>query len=127
MVYGRRSYKRYHRRYRKLTKASIYGNRSARAQSRQIARINSRVNHISRSLRPDVRTAYFTYEHVFSNSAANANWDFQSINPWYTSFNGTDAPDQYTPPNGNLCKAKGLTIRFLTQYSDNYNFSTPTE
>lgn len=48
--------RRYNRRGRKLSKANIYGNRSARSQAGQIAALNRKINYISRRDRPEVKT-----------------------------------------------------------------------
>lgn len=48
--------KRYSRRNRKLTKANIYGNRSARSQAGQIAALNRKINYISKRDRPEIKT-----------------------------------------------------------------------
>ena len=47
MVYGRRYRKRYSKRNRTLSKVNIAANRNARAQSKQIAALNRKVNYIA--------------------------------------------------------------------------------
>lgn len=54
-----RSFRRYRRgrtrRFRKLSKANIYGNRSARAQAGQIAALNRKVNKVIRRDKPEYK------------------------------------------------------------------------
>ena len=117
MPYFRR-YRKGYRRNRKLTKANIYGNRSARAQSRQIARINSRLNYISKINRPEVLTLWRTYERTFSNSTLAQNYEVEwFINPWADSYAGRSFTDSL---QGAYCRAKGFNFDCITEYSDNY-------
>lgn len=123
MPYYRKNRK--YRKYNKLTKSSIYSNRSAKAQSKQIARINSKVNYIQRSLKPEILVGYLMNSHTFTNSSISLNWDFMSIYPWMT-FTHTDNAASSSGKfdiQGNQCRAKGLTIRLVSQYSDNWNDS----
>lgn len=116
------SFRRYRKssgRYRKLTKASIYGNRSARAQSRQIARINTKLNRYIRQNRPEIRTIFRNYSHEFTNSALNSNYSGVSLSPFSATYTADDNVYS-TEPEGNFCRCKGISVRLITQYSDNW-------
>ena len=120
MPYFRRNRNRTNRRYKRLTKASILSNRSARSQSRQIARLNSKVNYIRKSLRPETLVGYNMYDHTFTNSSMSLNWDFSSIQPWGGFTHTDNAASSGHTIQGNHCTAKGLSIRMVVQYSDNW-------
>ena len=117
MPYFRR-YRKTNRRNRKLTKANIYGNRSARAQSRQIARINSKVNYLTKINRPEILTLWKTYERTFTNATLSSNYETEwFINPWQDVYAGRSFNDSL---QGTYCRAKGFNFDCITEYSDNY-------
>ena len=58
-----RRYRRYYRRNRKLTKASILTNRGAKAQSKQIAALNRKVNYLAKANRPEVLIKFINGSH----------------------------------------------------------------
>lgn len=121
MVSFRRSRKGY-RRNRKLSKANIYGNRSAKSQSRQIAAINSKLNRYIKQNRPEIRTIFRTYSHEFNNSALNSNYSGVSLSPYSANFTADD--NVYSvEPEGNFCRCKGISVRLITQYADNWRDS----
>lgn len=124
MPYFRRN-RRYRKSNNKLTKSNIYANRSARAQSRQIAKLNSKVNYIRKSLKPEILVGYLMNNHTFTNSSISLNWDFMSIYPWMTFTHTDNASSSGGTFNiqGNQCRSKGLTVRLVSQYSDNWNDS----
>ena len=61
--------KRYYRRNRRLTKSSILANRSAKAQSKQIAALSRKVNIIAKANKPEFRSIWIKYNHEFTNSS----------------------------------------------------------
>lgn len=119
MPYFRRSRRTYRRR-RRLTKAGILANRSARSQSRQIARLNSKVNHISRTLRPDTRTMFKNFSFNFTNGSLNENWAYEYLMPWGTSYTGDDQASGSLSIEGNFVRCKGISIKMIAQYADNW-------
>lgn len=68
MVYKKRTYKkrRYYRR-KKLSKANIFGNKSAKGQAKQIYSLNKKINRIEKQTKPEMKI----YE--------NTNWMEDSI------------------------------------------------
>ena len=118
MVYGKRRYSRA-RRARKLTTARIYANRSARSQSRQIARINRRLNYVAKITRPEVRIMWINWGHTFTNSTLAANYSGDWMSPWRSSYTGDDEVTTVVPA-GNFCRCKGVSLKLIAQYSDNW-------
>ena len=116
MVSFRRSRKGY-RRGRKLTKASIYANRSARAQSRQIARLNSKVNYLTKQNRPEILTKYWTYTRTFTNASLASNYEIYTYNPW----NGGSGDIGSAAPEGNFVRCKGISVKLNVEYSDSWS------
>lgn len=117
MAYFRR-YRKGYRRNRKLTKASIYANRSARSQSRQIAKLNSKVNYLTKQNRPEVLSKYWTYTRTFTNSSLASNYEIYTWNPWSGNGSGdTGSAD----PTGNFARCKGISIRLNVEYSDSWS------
>nr|WGN90622.1 capsid protein [Banfec virus 1] len=69
MVYGKRYNRRRYRRNRKLTKANIYLNKSARSQAKQINALNRKISYIAKRDRPETKVLYKPpVGSVFSNS-----------------------------------------------------------
>lgn len=109
------------RRYRKrnnfvLSKKSIYGSRSARAQSNQIAALNRKINYIAKRDRPEIKivsNGSSTYK--FTNGLGSSIWaqvDMPVPSPSSPADNGMV---------GNQCHMKNLYFNFYTEY---YNSST---
>lgn len=122
MVYFRR-YRKTYRRNRKLSKANIYANRSARAQSRQIAKLNSRVNYLAKQNRPEIYTKYWTYTRTFTNASLSSNYEIYTWNPW-TGGSG-DLGD--TTPEGNFARSKGISFKINVEYSDDWADDTASQ
>lgn len=112
-----RRYRKVYRRNRKLTKASILSNRSARSQSKQIARLNSKVNYLTKQNRPEVLTKYWTYTRTFTNASLASNYEIYTYSPW----NGGSGDVGSTSPTGNFARSKGITVRFNVEYSDSWS------
>ena len=113
--YARRNYKR-----SKLTKSNIYLNRGAKAQSKQIAALNRKINYLAKTNRPEVLTKFVNYELTFTNGTFNENYHMFGFNPYYTSYSGDDEADADTDLQGNFNRCKGITLNLIAQYSDNW-------
>lgn len=116
MAYFRR-YRKNYRRNRKLTKATIYGNRSARAQSRQIARLNSKVNYLTKQNQPEIYTKYWTYARTFTNASFASNYEIYSWNPWI----GGSGDLGSSSPHGNFARSRGISFKLNVEYSDSWS------
>lgn len=114
--YRRRSFKR----GRKLTTARIVANRSARAQSFQIAKLNKRISAVAKATRPEVLVKYVNKEMEFTNSAFSTNFNQIDFDPYYTSYAGDDDADADINLQGNFNRCKGISLKLVTQYSDNW-------
>ena len=118
MAYGRR-YRKHYRRNRKLTKAYIYGNRSARAQSKQIATLNRKVNYIAKAHKPETRTMWREIENTFTNSSFSGNYMHWGFDPWTSTYNGgDDTVDNTFELEGNYCRCLSLSFNGLFEYTD---------
>ena len=69
-----RTGRRYSRRRGKLTKARIYLNRGAKAQSKQRAALNRKVNWLAKVNKPELRVIYRNWSHTFTNSTLASNY-----------------------------------------------------
>lgn len=116
MVYRKR---RTYKRNRKLTKAYIYGNRSARAQSKQIAKLNSKINYLTKQNKPEILTRWVSLDRTFTNAALASNYEVYFWNPWTTIYSGTS--DYSGTPNGTFARLKNINVRFNVEYSDNWS------
>lgn len=115
MVY----YKRYKKNYRKnrsskvLKNRYIYGNKSASAQSKQIAALKTRLNYFARQNRPEIKTKFASSSaFTFDNSAASNTW---KAYPTVGLYGGTADNDRV----GNFVRVKSLTWYFTFEYYDN--------
>lgn len=109
--YGRRSYRRRYRRGRKLTKASIYGNRSARSQAGQIARLNSKVNYIARRTKPEIHVLNSgNFDKSFTSNAFAATYYLYQM-PLPTAGSAGDSGFA-----GNQCHMISLTLHGYAEY-----------
>lgn len=106
--YTRTGYKRYRRRRNALTTRNITARTSARSQSRQLLALRNRINAVARNCRQE--TQLFTSEgsDTFTNS----------------TFATTNTVHIVTPAGaaiaGQWMRSKGLSIRGVVEYSDNY-------
>lgn len=113
--YSRRNYKR-----SKLSKVNIYTNRGAKAQSKQIAALSRKVNILAKANRPEIRILYRNWSHTFSNGSLAANYDVSALGPWSTSYTGDDQAAGSVDIQGNYCRCKGISVKMVSQYSDNW-------
>lgn len=113
--YRKRNYKR----KRNLTKASILANRSARSQSKQIAKLNSKVNYLTRQNKPEILTRFVSLARSFTNSALASNYEVYFWNPWTTIYAGSK--DYSDSLNGDFCRCKSINVRFNVEYSDSWS------
>ena len=111
--------RKYHRRNRKLSKAYIYGNRSAKAQSKQIAALSRKINYVAKQNRPETRTMWREVQQTFTNSTFSGNFDYFTFNPWMATYNGgDDTVDNTFELEGNYCKCLSLMFNGLFEYTD---------
>lgn len=108
------------RRYRKrnnrvLSKKSIYGSRSARAQSNQIAALNRKINYISRRDKPETK--------IVNSSVYNKRFTSKLLSDVYTVV----VPALPTPSGtsdsgmvGDVCHMKSFKLNLYCEY---YNTS----
>lgn len=116
MPFRRRKYIKHSRR---LTKSNILANRSAKAQSKQIAALSRKVNILTKANRPEVLTRYVNYERTFTNASLASNYEVYWWNPWYVGASGNK--DYGDALQGQFCKSKGLNVRFNIEYSDSWS------
>ena len=113
--YGR---KRFHK--RKLTTSKILANKSARAQSFQIARINRRISYLAKANRPEVRCIAREFENTFSNDTFSSNFMTTTMSPWIGSYIIDDQASGSMNFEGNFMRTKGYYLRLISQYTDNW-------
>ena len=114
MVYRRRTL---YRRKRRLTKSSILANRSAKAQSRQIASLNRKVNILTKANRPEILSLWRTFQRTFTNSALASNYDVS----WYVSPWSPSGGKTFGTLQGAFCRSKGFTFNCVVEYSDSWS------
>ncbi|UPW41441.1 capsid protein [Dipodfec virus UA23Rod_5718] len=119
MAYGRRKYTKRAGRRGRLTTARIYGNRSARAQSYQIAKINRTLHTYMKRNRPEIRVMFRTVDKTFTNNMFSNNFDYFTLQPWQGSYNGGNDDVAGDELQGNYCRCKGLTFKGVFEYGDN--------
>lgn len=125
MVYARGRFRKNYRLRRRLTKASIYANKSARAQSRQIARLNSKVNYLTRQNRPEILTLWRTFSRTFTNASLASNYETGwYVHPWTNNFTGRSFNDDL---QGNYCRIKGFSWDGIVEYSDDWSNSNASQ
>lgn len=103
--YRRRNY-RYSR--RRLSNRTLFSKTSAKSQARQIAALRNRINTVERNNRPETQLHTVTEGATFSNST------FAATNQkWILSVAGSNMVGQWL-------RSKGLSLRGVAEYSDNY-------
>ena len=116
-----RNYKKSNRRNRKLSKAYIYANRGAKAQSRQIAKLNSKVNRLSRLTKPEVLCRIYKVSYTFKNDTFSNTWGLVPFSPWTTTnMIGGDGQNNDSIIEGTFARARSFQLRLIAQYSDNH-------
>lgn len=116
-----RYHKRYNRRNRRLAKSNILTNRSAKAQSKQIAALSRKVNVLAKASKPEIRNIWVKYNHDFTNSSLNQSFHGTAIHPWLGTYAGSDQASDTYELEGNFCRAKGLSVKIVTQYNEFQN------
>lgn len=106
--YTRTGYKRYRRRRSALTTRNITARTSARSQSRQIMALRNRVTNVERNCRPETQLHTITSGATFSNSTFAATYQ-----QWLLTVAGNSITGQWL-------HSKGLSLRGIVEYSDNY-------
>ena len=120
MVYGSKRYTRRFKRYNKLTKANIYLNRSARAQSKQIATLSRKVNYLAKNNKPEVLIKFVNFTHQFTNSALNTNFKYSTLSPWSNSFTGDDQAAGSVALEGNFVRMKNISVKCIAEYANDF-------
>ena len=120
MVYGRRYRKRYSKHYRTLSKVNIAANRNARAQSKQIAALNRKVNYIARSNKSEIRTKFSAVTHQFTNSSLATNYYSFSLSPWSQTYTGDDNAAGENTIEGNFNRCKGISFNAIFEYTNDF-------
>lgn len=101
----RRNY-RYNR--RRLSNSTLFNKTSAKSQARQIAALRNRINNVERNNRPETQLHTGTSGATFNNSNFSA-----THQNWVISLPGTSMTGQWV-------RSKGLSLRGVVEYSDNY-------
>lgn len=113
--YGKRSFKRYYRRYpRVLRTSSIFGRTSAKSQARQIAALRRRISRVSRNCAPEIKT--------YTGQAETVNYSSQTLSSYYKIY-PLIVPSEGTGPDdrlGNQINVKKLHLYLTGEY---YNTS----
>ena len=117
--YASRYHRRSNRRSRTLSKVNIAGNRSARAQSRQIAALSRKVNILSRTTRPETLIKFVNFNAAFTNGALSENFKAMALSPFTATYTSDDDV-QNANLKGNFNYCKGISLKVLSQYSDNW-------
>ena len=112
--------RKHYRRSRKLTKANIYANRGAKAQSKQIAALNRKVNYLAKVNKPELRIIYRNWSNTFTNSTLSSNFAITQLAPWNATYTGDDQAAGDYALEGNFCRCKGISVKLISQYSDNW-------
>lgn len=110
--------RKYTKRSRRLSKSYILTNRSAKAQSRQIASLNRKVNILTKQNRPEIMTRWVALTRTFTNSSLASNYDIYYWNPWSTLYTGTG---DFATIDGNFARNKGISVKFNIEYSDSWS------
>lgn len=105
-----RSYRRRNYRYnrRRLSNRNVFNKTSAKSQARQIATLRNRINAVARNNRPETQLHTGTAGATFNNSEFSATYQ-----NWVISLPGNSMTGQWV-------HSKGLSLRGLFEYSDNY-------
>lgn len=111
MAYGRKRYNyRRRRSSRNLRNSYIYGNKTAKAQAKQIATLRNRINYFARINRPEIKSKFSgSSAFTFDNSAVSNTW---KVYPGVSPEAGT-GNDQRT---GDFIRVKSLTWYFTFEY-----------
>lgn len=106
--------RRSRRRSRKLTKANIYGNRSARSQAGQIAALNRKINAVSKRTKPEL--------HVLCSQNNAFTFTSNALSSVYNRFI-MDLPTPNSPADnafvGDMCHMLSLTLHAYAEYFNN--------
>lgn len=104
----KRAYKHL-RRYRKtLAGRNVTQYMSARAQARQILALRNRISAVARNCRPETQLHTFTGGATFNNNTFAATYQ-----QWLLTVAGNNITGQWL-------HSKGLSVRGVVEYSDNY-------
>lgn len=120
-AYGYRRSKRYSKSKRVLSKVNVAANRSARAQSKQIAALTRRVNYIAKVNKPEVRIKFVNFNYLLTNSALASNFrQLSTLSPWSNTYTGDDAATSQNELEGNFNRCKGISVKLITEYANNF-------
>lgn len=113
--------KRYSKSRRVLSKVNIAANRSARAQSKQIATLSRKLNYIAKQNRPEIRIKFANFSETLMNSALAQNFrTLNTLSPWSNTYTGDDAATSQNELEGNFNRCKGITLNMITEYTNDY-------
>lgn len=108
MAYFKRYNSNRRRRRSTLSTKNIVSRKSASSQSRQILSLRNRISKVERDSRPEIQLHEISDSKTFTNSSL-ADTNFQ----WIVSLPGSSMTGQWV-------NSRGLGIRGVVEYSDNY-------
>lgn len=111
----RRTYKRYNRRYRTLSKKNIFMKKNAKSQAKQIYALNKRISKIEKATKPEIliyrQMNLSSYRTSYSASNTNATVGFTTQNPLVSYLNAVASPDpERFDIKGNLVRIQDIKL-----------------
>lgn len=112
--FRRRFGRRYYKRNRRLSKANIYGNRSARSQAGQIAALNRKINNVAKRTKPEYHIVNSSsYAKSFTSGAFSSTY-IRIPQPVPSANSASDSGFV-----GDMCHMLSLTLHGYCEYFNN--------
>lgn len=108
-----------------LSKSNVYGNKSSKAQARQIYALKKRVNYVYSLSKPDVQHSCCWARKVMTSEGLGISTEYLGclVSPGSTTFvnnNGPITGTQLPNMNGMTMKIFGGSLKVSCSYSNNY-------